>query len=145
MRTPGGPDPVPVPTKAIDARASTIHAVLERGLAQRCPRCGEGRVFDRWNSLSAQCAVCGCALERREGDCWFFMYMTTGFFTGLMIAAMFVITPENVLLGQITVGSIGLALIVVTLPARKSMAIALDFFLEERKHGWLLYEERSEA
>ena len=73
------------------------------------------------------------------------MYMTTGFCTGLMIAVMFIITPANVLLGQIAVGSIGLTLIVVTLPVRKSLAIALDFFLEEQKRGWLLYEERSGA
>lgn len=145
MKTSEDTDPDSTPTRAMDARAITVHPVLKCGLARRCPRCAEGRVFERWNSLSTQCAVCGCALKRREGDCWFFMYMTTGFFTGLMIAVMFVLTPANVLLGQIAVGSIGLTLIVVTLPVRKSLAIALDFFLEERKRGWLLYGERSEA
>ncbi|MEX2088277.1 MAG: DUF983 domain-containing protein [Bacteroidota bacterium] len=124
---------------------STIRSVLTRGFTSRCPRCGEGPVFDRWNTLSVQCTVCGVGLKQRDGDCWFFMYMTTGFFTGVMIAAMFFIRPANVLFGQVAVGSIGLALIVATLPIRKSLAIALDFYLEAEKSGWLLYEERREA
>lgn len=135
-------DPVSAPAIGRHTHGSTIRALLKRGLASRCPRCGVGSVFNRWNSLSVQCTVCEYGLKHREGDCWFFMYMTTGFFTGVMIAAMFIIKPANILVGQVIVGSIGLALIVATLPIRKSMAIALDFYLEAEKSGWLLYEEQ---
>lgn len=115
--------------------------LLKRGLACRCPRCGEGILFDGWNNLVDQCGICGWEAKQREGNCWFFMYMTTGFFTGLMIVAMFIIKPANIFLGQIAVGSIGLALIVATLPVRKSLALALELYSEEQKRGWLLYEE----
>jgi len=68
------------------------------------------------------------------------MYMTTGFFTGLMIVAMFLVKPANVLLGQIVVGAVGLSLIALTLPFRKSFALALDFYLEQMRGG-LFYDE----
>lgn len=86
------------------------------------------------------CAKCGFEARSREGDCWFFMYMTTGFFTGLMIVAMFLVKPANVLLGQIVVGAVGLSLIALTLPFRKSFALALDFYLEQMRGG-LFYDE----
>jgi uncharacterized protein (DUF983 family) len=115
--------------------------VLKHAIKLRCPSCGVGNLFERWNAIADVCSHCGYELKRREGDCWFFMYMSTAFFTGLIIIAMFLVTPSNLLLGQIIVGSLGLACIVLTLPLRKSIAISIDYLLEN-KSGGLFYEEK---
>jgi uncharacterized protein (DUF983 family) len=45
----------------MDARA------LARGLAMRCPVCGERRLFERFFRIKAQCPGCGLTFEREEG------------------------------------------------------------------------------
>lgn len=41
--------------------------VLMRGLRRRCPRCGDGGLFDGPLSIRAECPTCGLRLEREEG------------------------------------------------------------------------------
>lgn len=36
-------------------------------LAQRCPRCGQGRVFAGVLEMNRTCPVCGIAFEREQG------------------------------------------------------------------------------
>ena len=40
---------------------------LVRGLVKRCPRCGQGRLFTRWFTLTRRCPRCDLALERSDG------------------------------------------------------------------------------
>jgi uncharacterized protein (DUF983 family) len=103
---------------------------LVRGLRCRCPRCGEGPLFDGWNHLREHCPVCGLELERRIGDTWFFMYMTTAGLTGSLVAAMFLIRPRVIWVGQIVVCLAAVAVIGLSLPYRKAIAVALDYFVE---------------
>lgn len=41
---------------------------LRRGIARRCPACGEGPLFDGYLSVLPECPVCGNANERYPSD-----------------------------------------------------------------------------
>lgn len=41
--------------------------VLARGLARRCPVCGQGGLFTRWFTLAERCPRCALRFERIEG------------------------------------------------------------------------------
>src|SRR5689334_6286577 len=41
--------------------------MLVRGVARRCPRCGERKVFARRFTLKDRCPRCGLLFEREEG------------------------------------------------------------------------------
>lgn len=60
------------------------------------------------------------------------MYYSTAIFTGFIIIAMLLIRPQNLLLGRAIVFAVALVLIVLTLPYRKGLAIAFDYFSELR-------------
>lgn len=105
---------------------------MRRGLARRCPRCGEGKLFAGWHRLAERCPVCGLAFERRTGDTWFFMYMSTAGLTGVFVVAMFLLHPRVIWLGQLVVCLLAVAVIVLSLPFRKGVAVALDYWLEQR-------------
>lgn len=76
------------------------------------------------------CPVCGLEIERRLGDTWFFMYMTTAGLSGALVVAMFVIRPRVVWMGQILVCLAAVAVIGLSLPYRKGIAVALDYWIE---------------
>ncbi|HEY2739824.1 MAG TPA: DUF983 domain-containing protein [Thermoanaerobaculia bacterium] len=103
---------------------------LRRGLRLRCPRCGEGRLFEGWNRLNESCPVCGLVYERENGDTWFFMYMTTAGLTGMLVVTMFLLRPRVVWLGQLAIGVAALVLIVSSLPFRKGIAVALNYLIQ---------------
>ena len=42
--------------------------VLGRGLALRCPRCGQGRLFRGWLRMHDRCAACGASFAREQFD-----------------------------------------------------------------------------
>lgn len=47
------------------------------GLAGRCPRCGQGRLFAGWLALAPACAVCGLDLtpaDSADGPAFFVMW-----------------------------------------------------------------------
>ena len=108
----------------------TLRQALSRGLRLRCPRCGEGTLFSGWNRLRERCPVCGLAFERRTGDTWFFMYMTTAGLSGVLVAAMFLLRPRVVWIGQVLVCIAAVLVIGFTLPHRKGLAVAFDYLLE---------------
>jgi uncharacterized protein (DUF983 family) len=108
-----------------------LRAVL-RGLSGHCPRCGEGVLFRGWNRLYERCAACGLPFERHTGDTWFFMYMSTAGLTGALVVAMFLLRPRVVWAGQIVVFLAAIGLIVLTLPYRKGVAVALDYLVGRR-------------
>ena len=41
--------------------------VILRGLRQRCPRCGRGKLFVRGFKMYQRCSSCGWVYEREEG------------------------------------------------------------------------------
>lgn len=41
--------------------------LLGRALLLRCPRCGAGKLFQRWFTMEERCPRCGMRFEREEG------------------------------------------------------------------------------
>lgn len=109
-----------------------IRDLLRRALRLRCPGCGMGMLYTRWNQLRTECERCGCAFQQREQESWFFIYMTTAGLTGVIILCMLLIDVPSVLLGQVGVLVVWFVLIVLTLPVRKAIAIGLDYYFEQR-------------
>lgn len=105
----------------------TFRTAVMRGLRGRCPRCGEGELFQGWNHLREACSVCGLRFEPRTGDTWFFMYMTTAGMTGVLVVIMFLIRPKVLWIGQAVVMVAALVLMGLSLPLRKGVAVALDY------------------
>jgi len=104
-----------------------IKTLISRGLRKRCPRCGEGEIFRRWHEVRPHCESCGLELQDREGDCWGFMYVSTAVLTGLFFIAMLLYRPPSLLVARFALFGAGLALIGLTLPYRKSLALGLDY------------------
>ena len=112
---------------------SILFGVVKRGLCRRCPQCGEGALFSSWMNLLPECKVCGLKLQgKREEDTWAWMYFSTAFTTGILILGMFLVRPENRILGIIVVVILAFAMMAGTMPFRKGIAIALDYYVELR-------------
>lgn len=106
--------------------------VLGRGLTCRCPQCGNGALYARWNELNETCSECGCRLRAREDETWFFMYISTAAMTGLFIIGMFLIIPADVAIAKIGVAFFSLVLFLITTGPRKGVAIAFDYYVDSR-------------
>lgn len=63
------------------------------------------------------------------------MYITTAFLTGLFFLAMLLYRPENLVVGRMIVTGIGLVVLVLSLPFRKSLALSIDYHLERLISG----------
>ena len=112
-------------------KQSFIRLVL-RGARRKCPKCGEGKIYERWNVIYENCLSCGWALRKREPDSWFFMYISTAFTTGIFIVLMLVFTPSNLWVGRLLI-SIGWFFgILLSIPNRKGIAFAIECFFEEQ-------------
>ena len=58
------------------------------------------------------------------------MYMSTAGLTGLLVVTMFLLRPRVLWIGQLLVCLAAVALIGLSLPYRKGIAVALDYLLE---------------
>ncbi len=60
------------------------------------------------------------------------MYYSTAMLTGVIVILMFLIRPANLWLGRLVVFATALVLIVLSLPYRKGIALAIDYLSEHR-------------
>ena len=58
------------------------------------------------------------------------MYYSTAFLSGMIIIAMLLVVPANRWLGRAAVLAAWLVLMLLSLPRRKGVAIALDYLTE---------------
>ena len=104
--------------------------LISRGLRMRCPRCGEGRIFRRWWTYTEyrECTRCGLVYDQR-GESLAFMYLSTAFLTGVMFIVLITWPPRGSLWTyRIGLVAGALTLYGVTMPVRKGLAIALNYF-----------------
>ena len=106
----------------------TGRALAGRALRLRCPRCGEGRIFRRLLTYTEYdiCPRCGLRYDPR-GESLAFMYVSTAFLTGLLAILMLSMHPESVASGRMVLIPVALGLYLITMPVRKSLAIALNY------------------
>jgi len=58
------------------------------------------------------------------------MYMTTAALTGVLVVSMFLIRPRLVWVGQLVICAAALVVIVLSLPLRKGIAVALSYLVQ---------------
>jgi len=103
--------------------------LISRGLRLRCPRCGEGAVFRRWYAYreNRSCPRCGLVYDPR-GESLAFMYLSTAFLTGIMFIVLITMPPQRLELYRFGLVGAALFLYIATMPVRKALAIALNYF-----------------
>ena len=109
----------------------SLTTAVGRGVRKRCPRCGVGGLYESFYTLKERCEYCALPLRAHEDDCYAFMYVSTGFITGLFLIAFFFVTPANIVLGQIVVAVLAFAIMWATMPNRKGVALALNFLIDQ--------------
>lgn len=111
---------------------TSLKTALSRGFRMRCPRCGEGRIFESFFKEHESCDRCGLGFEDRSGKTWAFMYVTTAAFVGPLAFVVLVLQFMGYDMPALPVFGVIVALLFASLPVRKGCAIALDFVVEER-------------
>lgn len=107
----------------------SVVQLVSRGLRLRCPRCGEGAIFRRWWTYTEyqECPRCALVYDQR-GESLAFMYLSTAFITGLFFIVLVTMPPTNLNRYRLGLIPAALATYVLTLPLRKSLAIAFNYF-----------------
>lgn len=104
-----------------------LKTILSRGLRRRCPRCGEGALFERGLKVHRRCSECDLVYQRDYGDTWLFMIITDRIPILFGIAAVyFGFRPENWLMTSIFFAALSLP-ILATIRERQGLALALDY------------------
>jgi uncharacterized protein (DUF983 family) len=108
--------------------------LIHRALRRRCPCCGRGRLFKSFYTLNTACSDCEHNFDEADGSTWFFMYLSSGAVIGVCFLILFFWRPASADIVWASVVMIGgaLAVLLGTLPLRKSLAIALDYLIESR-------------
>jgi uncharacterized protein (DUF983 family) len=106
-----------------------VRAIFARGLRMRCPRCGEAPIFRRvWRyDEYKECSRCGLAFDPK-GESLVFMYLSTAVLTGVWFIVLLLFPPKNLFVYRIFLVIGALTLYAVTMPVRKGLAIALNYF-----------------
>ena len=108
------------------SRLKLIRTAIWRGLRNRCPHCGQGRLFSGWSDLG-RCSICGLVFSRNPGDTWAFTIIGDR----LPIAAMIVVIYFGVVRSYpalgLTLMVASVALLIWTTPSRWGMGIALHY------------------
>ena len=108
------------------SRSALIRTALRRGLRNRCPHCGEGRLFAGWSHLE-RCSSCGLVFVRNPGDTWAFTIVGDRLPLGAMVVVIyFGVVRSHPVPGLALLAVLG-ALLVWTSPNRWGAAIALHY------------------
>ena len=106
--------------------------ILKHGLLRRCPRCGEGRLFERWLKLRDGCPACGLRYLINQGDPWAFLLVVDRFFLlALIVIIYFKLWPRS-LSGVVAIFAVVIAAFVLTMPQRYGLCVALDYWTRTR-------------
>jgi len=110
----------------------SLAQIILRSLQKKCPSCGQHGIFLKGWTLRDRCPGCKCTIAEREDDTYFFMYMSTAAITGLFVILMLLFPPENKNLGRAVVFIAAVLVFFVSNPYRKSIAIGLDYWIENK-------------
>ena len=108
-------------------------SMLRRVLARRCPRCGEGELFQSRMKLAQKCEHCELVYRREDGAMTGQMYLSavvTEIFAALLVLAVFFGTD----LGPAISIAIGLPLVIVFsfwfLPKAMALWVGIEFLTD---------------
>lgn len=104
-------------------------SLLTSALRKRCPRCATGPLFRRWYTLHDRCTACGIDFQPVDGNTWFFMYFSSAAVVGVCFLYLLFFPPASAATGWMTIVPAACLLMFITLPHRKSLAVAFDYYL----------------
>ena len=112
----------------------TIMVVLLRGLARRCPRCGQGKLFRRWFNFPKTCPRCGLPFEREEGaflGSLSINYGVTGLAFFALLIGWMVASGGHVRWVPLILSSVAVVILVplIFYPFAKTIWAAIDFLI----------------
>jgi uncharacterized protein (DUF983 family) len=119
---------------AVVAAEPSALVMLARGLAGRCPRCGQAQLFRRWFTIVPRCPRCGLDLERGEGFWLGTLAINLGVtelvFGGTLVGVM-VLTWPNVPWVALTVAAVLLngLLPLILYPFARTTFLAIDLLM----------------
>jgi uncharacterized protein (DUF983 family) len=79
-----------------DDRQPPLSRILASGFGGRCPRCGQGGLFDGFLTVTERCPVCGLAFsghDAGDGPAVFGIFILGFVIVGLAIAVEFWLAP----------------------------------------------------
>ena len=104
-------------------------SALSAGLALRCPRCGQGRLFKSYLKVADVCGVCGLNLSAEDsGDGpAVFVIFVVGFIAALLVVFMEFVIRAPMLISILLVCAVVVGGTLALLPPFKSVLIALQY------------------
>ena len=105
----------------------SIRTVLLRGIRGRCPRCGDGPLFQRWIVTHERCSSCRLLIQRNYGDTWMFTNLMDRLPIMFGVAALFFGYRASGIGSALLFFSFMAVPMVATIKQRQGLALALDF------------------
>jgi uncharacterized protein (DUF983 family) len=112
----------------------SLWTLIARGARRRCPQCGQGPLFKRLNIMHDRCAVCGLRYLENQGDLFGYLFvLDRALFVVPLLAMVFfrVYVPSSSWF--YVVFAVLMVALIVTLPQRTGISIALDYLLRRRR------------
>jgi uncharacterized protein (DUF983 family) len=116
----------------LDGQASSFGSAFARGLAGRCPRCGEGRLFQGLLQVTDRCAACGldyAFADAGDGPAVFVILIAGFVVAGSALIVEFVYQPPF-WLHALLWGPLAVLVCVGPLRPLKGLLIALQYHFE---------------
>jgi len=108
------------------SRRELIRTALRRGLRERCPHCGEGRLFSGWSQLE-RCSHCGLVYVPNPGDTWAFVVLGDRLPIAIMIVCIYLGVVRTHRVVGLTMLAVVVAVALWTTRNRWGAAIALHY------------------
>ncbi len=148
------PRPAPTPARSCESFSAAVNrwpsawreramsdeprlsVVLARGLHKRCPRCGEGPLFRRFNIMHDRCSVCGLKYLENQGDLLGYLFVLD---RALFVLPLIVMVYLRLYLPGAwwfyAAWGAAMAGLVLTLPQRTGFCVAADYYLRRRREA----------
>jgi uncharacterized protein (DUF983 family) len=111
-----------------------LGTLLARGARKRCPQCGEGALFKRLNIMHEHCGVCGLRYLEDQGDLFGYLFVLDRvLFVVPLIGMVFLRVWVPNATWFYVVWAFAMVAVVVTLPQRTGISIAIDYLLRRRR------------
>ena len=121
----------PAPMDLDDIPRVGVARALGRGLAKRCPRCGLGRLVVGYYRLRPRCPTCRFPFQRAVEDHLGVIYITTAIQTAFFAAIVLTFEPARPWIARGILALIALGVMLLNLPNRKGLAVAIDYLTGE--------------
>jgi uncharacterized protein (DUF983 family) len=114
----------------------SLTTLLIRGARKRCPQCGDGTLFRRFNIMHERCAVCGVQYLADQGDLFGYLFVLDRVLfivplIGMVFLRLYV--PSSTWFYVLWV--VLMIALVSTLPHRTGISIAIDYLLRRQRAG----------